>query len=340
MNEREIIEQLAGMGGAGAPDLICGIGDDCAVIRKDGRQSWLVTMDTLVESVHFDLGWHPPSLLGRKSVAVNVSDIAAMGGVPLYVFLSLGLPAEYRQEWLEEFSRGIVDACATYGAVLAGGDTVRTRVGIQITLTVIGVAPTDKIVFRDGAQPGDDVWVSGHLGSAAAGLELCRSGRSNEAEYRDLVDAHLNPQPRVRLGMQLAEKHLVHSMMDLSDGLATDLAHLCRRSGLGALIDPDNLPYSPGLAAAAELIQQEPTALMVSGGEDYELIFTTDPAQTGAIELLADELDILVTRVGMIDEKKGVRVVETDSEGNPAEVDISFRGYDHFGESVSFKATI
>jgi thiamine-monophosphate kinase len=176
MNERDIIACLHRQNGEGRPDLLCGIGDDCAVIEKNAQRSYLVTMDTLVESVHFDLRWHPPEKLGRKAVAVNVSDIAAMGGEPVFVFLSLGLPQGFDPSWMNSFSEGIAGACREYDCILAGGDTVRSPKGVQITITVIGEVAADQVVYRRGALTGDMIWVSGILGMAAAGLEVCRSG--------------------------------------------------------------------------------------------------------------------------------------------------------------------
>lgn len=331
MNEREIITLLAGMTGQKIPELICGIGDDCAVIRKNGELSWLVTMDTLVETVHFDRSWHPPDKLGRKTVAVNVSDIAAMGGQPLFAFLSIALPAGFPQDWFLDFSRGITSACQQYGCILAGGDTVRTPSAITLTLTVIGEVRSDRVLMRDGARVGDTVWISGFLGRAAAGLELCRTGRSDLAGVNDLIDAHLDPQPRLKLGQMLAESGLVNAMMDLSDGLATDLAHLCYRSGVGATIEPDRIPAAEALLSAAAILQQEPQALMLSGGEDYELLFTAPGRSAAEIAAIGRKAGVPVFPVGNIDSKDGVRAVYCpQGSRDPVEEDITFSGYDHF----------
>jgi thiamine-monophosphate kinase len=316
--------------------LICGIGDDCAVIRKDSELSWLVTMDTLIESVHFDLAWHPPYKIGRKAIAVNVSDIAAMGGTPLFVFLSLGLPAGYDPLLLKGISDGIADACAAFGCILAGGDTVRSPNGIVITITAIGEARTADIVYRHGARTGDAVWVSGFLGNAAGGLELCRNRLHEHPAFTDLVAAHLDPQPRLQLGARLAEKHLVHAMMDLSDGLATDLAHLCQQSSKGAVINMEKLPLSAALVQASEQLHLDPYLLMVSGGEDFELVFTAASDQTEGIETLAAETGLKVTRIGWIDSGEGVRALQgVAGQENQVEVDISFKGFDHFADAVS-----
>ncbi|MCL7488136.1 MAG: thiamine-phosphate kinase [Desulfobulbaceae bacterium] len=332
MNERDIIEILSCRNSEGRPDLLRGIGDDCAVIAGNGGQSWLVTMDTLVEDVHFDLRWHPPDKLGRKAIAVNVSDIAAMGGRPAFIFLSLGLPRQFDSAWLDRFAEGISGACREYGCVLAGGDTVRSREGVLLTVTVIGQMPADQVVYRSGALPGDEIWVSGTLGRAAAGLELCAGGGSQGDEgMKSLVEAHLDPQPRVVLGRLLAEHNVAHAMMDLSDGLATDLSHLCGQSGVGADVYAASLPSLPALHDAADLLKKNPLDLMIKGGEDYELIFTAAAAAGSRIAGIARQAGVILSRVGTIVHRQGVRlIVPAAGESEQKEVDISFAGFDHF----------
>ena len=195
MNERDIIHLLHKTAGDKPENLVRGIGDDCAVIEKSPDTYWLVTMDTLVETVHFDTHWHPPEKLGRKAVAVNVSDIAAMGGKPQFVFLSLALPDGFDENWLHEFSLGIARSCREYECILSGGDTVKSAGGIGITITVIGEVESAQVLYRNNAKPGDEIWISGFLGQAAAGLELCRSGQKDTIQpfLEPLVEAHLNP---------------------------------------------------------------------------------------------------------------------------------------------------
>ena len=175
MTERDLIEQIRTLTCNKGEGLVQGIGDDCAVVEKDQQHVWLLTMDTLVESVHFDCSWHPPYLLGRKAVSVNVSDIAAMGGRPVFALLSLGLPADFAPEWATELSRGINDACRHYGCLLIGGDTVCSPEKVTLTLTLIGETEKDRVLYRHTACPGDAIWVSGSLGYAAAGLDFFQS---------------------------------------------------------------------------------------------------------------------------------------------------------------------
>ncbi|MCI5143795.1 MAG: thiamine-phosphate kinase, partial [Candidatus Electrothrix sp. ATG1] len=233
MTERDLIKQIRNLVSHEGAGLVQGIGDDCAVVEKDQENVWLMTMDTLIESVHFDCSWHPASLLGRKAVSVNVSDIAAMGGRPVFALLSLGLPADFSPEWATDLSQGINGACSHYGCLLIGGDTVCSPEKVSLTLTLIGEAPREQVLYRHAAQPGDAIWVSGSLGNAAAGLDCFRSGRFSPLssgyppEIEACLKAHLDPEARVELARSLARSGCVHAMMDLSDGLATDLSHLC-----------------------------------------------------------------------------------------------------------------
>ncbi len=309
-----------------------GIGDDCAVIEKNSSWSWLVTMDTLVESVHFDLGWHPPDKLGHKAVAVNVSDIAAMGGKPLHVFLSLGLPEGFDASLVHHLSQGIAKACNDYKCMLAGGDTVRSNKGVLITIAVMGEVPADQVVYRSGARVGDTVWVSGTLGMAAAGFGLCKNGLKPDTEaMRRLVEAHLDPVPRVGLARILAEKCIAHSMMDLSDGLATDLSHLCKQSGTAAIVHANQLPTSFALSRAADLLGLDSLDLMLKGGEDYELLFTAAPDSALEIQSLSEQAGVPVTAVGSIVDGQGVHlIIPGTATDNLKKVDISFKGFDHF----------
>ncbi|MGE4561191.1 MAG: thiamine-phosphate kinase, partial [Desulfobulbus sp.] len=256
MNEREIIAHIASItASSDTGGLIKGIGDDCAVVDRDGRRVWLLTLDTLIESVHFDCAFHPPQKLGRKVVSVNVSDIGAMGGKPLFALMSVGMPHGFDPAWFRAFARGVADACGEYGCLLIGGDTVASPQGLNFSLTLIGEAERGRVVYRSGARPGDTIWVSGPLGWAAAGLELLQRGMGGEGdEFLPLLEKHLNPRARVELGEQLGASGLVHAMMDLSDGLATDLAHLCAASGVCGQFWAEKLPGNPLLAQAAGLV--------------------------------------------------------------------------------------
>lgn len=331
MNERQIIEYIAAGAGAAGGQVLMGIGDDCAVIRKAGDQVWLLTMDTLIEGVHFDYRFHPPGKLGRKVVSVNVSDIGAMGGAPSFALLSVGMPDGFDTTWFKAFSQGLAEACREYGCLLVGGDTVASPLGCTFSLTVIGEARAEEVVYRSGARIGDTIWVSGELGLAAAGLELLQKGIDAPHPVFDrLRERHLNPRARCQLGRRLGTGRLVTAMMDLSDGLATDLAHLCARSGVGARISEAALPGISATAEAAGLVGADAVAWAISGGEDYELLFTAPPGHQGRLQVLAEESDIRLTAIGSIVAAGGVVLVGGDREGRLREVEIAYQGYDHF----------
>jgi thiamine-monophosphate kinase len=327
-SEREIITQIDTLVGVTAEDyLIKGIGDDCAVLRKDSKSCFLVTTDTLVAGVHFDLAWHPPLLLGRKSAAVNLSDIAAMGGQPRFALLNLAFPGS-APVWLDDFLAGFHEMLQEYGTHLVGGDTVKSSNDISITVTIIGEAPEDLICYRSGAVNGDLVFVSGSLGDAAAGLALCRSGFSEEnpEQWQQLCRAHLDPEPQVLLGRVLAESGLVHAMMDISDGLATDLAHICTESRVGAEIFKENLPISGQLQAAAGKLGNPVLDWVLKGGEDYQLLFTVSPDNEQELrQLVAKQTGREISVIGRIIEGQGVFLLN----GLERE-EVSYQGYDHF----------
>lgn len=332
MNERQIIEYIADLAGKN-PDncgLIQGIGDDCAVVAKDGRMVWLLTMDTLIEKVHFAPAFHPPKQLGRKAISVNVSDIAAMGGKPLFVLLSLGLPTSFEDAWYRDFASGLIEACREYGCVLIGGDTVASPQGFNCSLTLIGEMEREHVLYRSGARPGDTIWVSGTLGYAAAGLELLTRGAEKGRGFAPLCDRHLDPLARVALGGLLSESELVHAMMDLSDGLATDLAHLCHRSGVGARLVAEQLPGLAGLAEAADMLGKDPVTWAISGGEDYELLFTAAAEAHEHLLTLSQRCGLPLTPVGTITTGQEVLLQSRRADGRIQEQLVSYLGYDHF----------
>jgi thiamine-monophosphate kinase len=335
VNERQIIEYIATLAGPADARLLQGIGDDCAVIQKDGEHVWLLTMDTLIESVHFDCAFHPAEKLGRKAVSVNVSDIGAMGGRPMFVLLSVGMPRGFDESWFQAFARGLTDACREYGCLLIGGDTVASPQGLTFTLTVIGEALARQVVYRNGARPGDTIWVSGSLGFAAAGLELLRRGIDpGSAVFGPFCEQHLNPRARVELGCRLAASGLVHSMMDLSDGLATDLAHLCKQSGVGARLVARDLPGITALVEAARLTGADPEQWAIGGGEDYELLFTARPESNSRLLDLACQYGLPLSPVGTVVAGEGVTLVRQRPDGGNDEIPVAYQGFDHFRNRV------
>ncbi|MDZ7641862.1 MAG: thiamine-phosphate kinase [Desulfurivibrio sp.] len=331
--ERELIAAIARRAasspaareGAGAR-LRLGIGDDCAVWQADPAALSLVTTDTLIEGVHFDSSWHPPRLLGRKAVAVNISDIAAMGGTPRFVLLSLGLTGREAAAWREELLDGLVEATASYGARLIGGDTVYSPDRVMLTVTVLGEVAEAELCRRDGGREGDSLWVSGPLGWAAAGLELCRRQLGAEPGWQPLVEAHLDPDAQVALGRALAQGRLVHAMQDLSDGLATDLAHLAAASGLGAEVAAEMLPLPDLLLKAADHCEADPLTWAIAGGEDYQLLFSAPPEHDRAIAALSQQGRLpALHRIGRLVAGTGVFLRRGEQL-----TEIGYGGYEHF----------
>ncbi len=329
ISELDLIQRIREQAVPADGKLLKGIGDDCAVFAPSGAENaTLVTTDTLVEGVHFDLAWHPPVLLGQKAVAVNVSDIAAMGGSPCFALLSLAVPAEVGLELLDPFMQGFMAGLARYQVTLIGGDTVKSDQGLVLSVTIIGEAAGAKVLYRSGARPGDQIWVSGFLGEAAAGLEICRQGRIDcQPVWPELVAAHLDPRPELALGRALAGSGLVSAMIDMSDGLASDLAHICQESGVGAIVSATDLPVSEASRQATRLLGLDQLKLAIAGGEDYRLLFTAPPAAEKEIQALAcHAAHGQLIMVGEIVEGHGV-VLVTDGQKTA----IDFQGYDHFG---------
>jgi thiamine-monophosphate kinase len=328
-SELDIIEHLAKLDGTSqTADLIHSIGDDCAIFATDRDHHWLTTTDMLVENIHFNLSWHPPELLGRKSIAVNLSDIAAMGGEPRFALLSIGLPDYLERDWINSWSAGMLQMLREHDCRLIGGDTVRGPL-LVINVTILGSVEPGGALLRAGARVGENIYVSGRLGSAGAGLAIC----SNPAAFAGLdqqilqpfIDHHLNPDPAVALGRLLGRSRMIGAMQDISDGLATDLAHICKQSGVGAEVEADLLPALNGLSLVADRLALDPLKMITGSGEDYHLLFTVRSGMDEALaELLEKSGQEKIFRIGRITEKPGVflRTVQGDT-------DISFQGFEH-----------
>ncbi len=270
-----------------------GIGDDCAVVDLPKGHEALVTTDFSIENVHFRREWHPPDSVGWRCLARGLSDIAAMGGEPRAAFLSLALPKDADQLWVEEFLWGLLQLAEDSGVFLAGGDTAQSPAGILADIVVLGSVPKGKAVLRSGAKVGDFVYVTGLLGRAAITLQLLQSGerlRATRAHRR-----HFYPEPRIELGRYLREEKIATAMIDTSDGLSIDLGHICEESGVGAVIYAESIPRLPGKRGLHAALH---------GGEDYELLFTAGPKKR-IPELVKG---IPVTRIGEIVTGDAIRV--------------------------------
>ena len=297
-----------------------GIGDDCALLSPAPGQRLAVSTDMLVEGRHF-LSTVDPAALGHKALAVNLSDLAAMGAQPLCFTLALALPAA-DEAWLDGFSRGLFALADAHGCELVGGDT--TRGPLNLCLTVMGQVPPDVALRRDAARVGDDVCVSGQLGEARLALEVFRGGVALDAPAFARTRERLErPQPRVALGLAL--RGLAHAAADLSDGLRGDLGHILAAIGVGATLE------APALLAAcgADLLTQGQDRALdfaLHGGDDYELVFTADPGQREAIARAAQALGLPVARIGRIDAEPGLRLRDGEGQALP----LAGHGFDHF----------
>jgi thiamine-monophosphate kinase len=253
--------------------VVTGIGDDCAVLRFRPGRNLLTTTDFSLENVHFKRAWHPAESVGHRCLARGLSDIAAMGGDPLAAFLSLALPSKLPQSWVDGFMTGLLKLAREFNVTLAGGDTAQSPSGILADIIVVGSVPTGKAVLRSGARPGDRIYVTGALGGSAAALNLLFSKRKKLPPKR--FASHFFPQPRVVQGRVLRAKNLATSMIDISDGLSTDLSHICEESHVGAEIWAKSIPR------ATVGRQKKPVELKYAlhGGDDYELLFTARPTR-------------------------------------------------------------
>jgi thiamine-monophosphate kinase len=300
-----------------------GIGDDAASVENRSGSS-LITADLLIEGRHFDLRWTSLRDLGHKALAVNLSDIAAMGGIPDYVILSLGIPAHFDSKDIDAFYRGFEELAAENSVALIGGDTNAAE-KLIISVCVIGHSSA-KPIERRGAKPGDDIYVTGTLGDSALGLKLLRRvGRARKGQRAiTLLARHHRPTPRLVAGALLAKKKLATAMIDVSDGLLQDLGHICRASAIGATIEAERLPLSPAYCA---FVGKERSHYALSGGEDYELLFCARRQNRARIEKLSLRAQAAITRIGAcVPVDRGIVVVDSSGKAVPMRTE----GHDHF----------
>lgn len=295
-----------------SPEGVLGIGDDCAVLPQHEGRETLVSSDMLVEDVHFLLDGITPFELGWKSAAVNISDIAGMGGKPVASFLSLALPAKLDDNWREAFIEGYRQLSERFDCPLLGGDTTSSPEKLSISVTVLGECPAGTSLKRSGAKVGDLICVTGNLGASAAGLDSILNHRE---AVRELLDAHLKPLPRICEGISLREAG-AHSCMDISDGVASDLRHICEASDVCAEVDVNLLPISSETRAYADKFDKSAAGLALEGGEDYELLFTADEAALAG-------LAIPYYRIGRI-------VPKCETQIHWIGADRDYLGYRHF----------
>ncbi len=331
LGEFGLIDQIAASVTVKNPETLKGIGDDAAIIDSGYGRVTVVSTDMLVEGVHFDLMFHPLKHLGYKAVTVNLSDICAMNAIPSQILVSIAMSNRFSVEAIEELYAGINMACDRYGIDLVGGDTTSTTSGLVLSITVMGTGKKEDIVYRNTAKEGDLVCVSGDLGGAYMGLQLLEREKrifiENPKIQPDLggndyiLERQLKPEPRIDIVKKLTELGVKPtSMIDISDGLSSEILHLCRQSGTGCRLYEDKFPIDPQTFECAREFNLDPTVCALSGGEDYELLFTI--AQDD-YEKLREHLDISI--IGhMLDASAGVNLVDKSDNLVP----ITAQGWD------------
>jgi thiamine-monophosphate kinase len=342
--------------------LITGIGDDASVISQSANRDLIATTDLLVEDIDFHRDAAPARMLGHRALAVSLSDIAAMGARPFWSLLSIGMDPETWQDNLkDQFFAGYFALADQYGVTLAGGDVSETKAGIEIDSIVLGEVATGAAVLRSGARPGDQIYVTGTLGGAAAGLKLIEMGArfgegglvslpqaskrgsslnvsegvkidpADTAELKaieTLLLRQLRPEPRVGWGIVLGEERLASAMIDISDGLSSDLTHLCEESHVGALIHSSSLPIDKEVSQLCGRRALDPLMLALHGGEDFELLFTVRPVDVARLPKRVDGVDISL--IGEVTDQPGrIRVAEKNRVW-----DLRPQGFEHFKGSV------
>jgi thiamine-monophosphate kinase len=311
-SEKGLIRRIRRLA-AGGSAVVTGIGDDAAVLRLPPRHELLVTTDFTIENVHFRREWHRPEVVGWRCLTRGLSDIAAMGGIPQAAFLSLALGGDVPQKWVGEFLKGLLELAKKHKVPLAGGDTAQSAGGIQADIVVVGSVPKGKAIPRSGAKPGDGIYVTGDLGGSAMALDRLREGIPLGKER----DRHFHPEPRVEVGRWLREHGIPSAMIDVSDGLSTDLGHICEESHVGADIEMDAIPRARAGRGKRMFVALE---YALNGGDDYELLFTSSRPVPSKVK------GVPITPIGHTKVSPGMRMVDASGKATALEA----RGWQHF----------
>jgi thiamine-monophosphate kinase len=327
IGEFGFIDRIAAAGNVRPDGVVKGIGDDCAVISLNGPDNLLVTTDLLVERVHFLLDWAPPEIIGAKALSVNLSDIAACGGEPRDAFISLAVPSYVDVEWLDRFYAGLREVADDAKVNLLGGDTTGSRGHLVINVALTGLVPAGEVLFRHTARPTDVIVLTGPTGRSAAGCDLLLKGlRLDNASGRPLIESHLNPRAHLREGKMLARSGVCTAAIDVSDGLSSDLQHLCTESGVAALIREESLPKDPDLIRVGEEIGKDPLYWVLNGGEDYVLLAAIRRDGLEDLQKLAGKEGCDIFSIGEFLPGRGIELVKKD--GTRQHLDAL--GWDHF----------
>ena len=339
LSEFQLIQAIArGFGSSPSPSLLKGIGDDASIIQSHPDHNWLVSTDLLIEGIHFNLRFASFYDIGYRAAVANLSDIAAMGGIPKFLLIALAIPPHYSMLDLHTLYRGLLSPCRPHHVQLIGGDTSASRKDIFLSVTIMGTIEPNRALPRSGAQVGDHIYATGTLGDSSAGLALLQSKKKNSKQTlghrtsQFLMNRHLRPTPRLAMGRLLARYQLANAAIDLSDGLSGDLIHLCQESGVGALIEADTIPFSPQYRTFHRQLGHNPLQMALQGGEDYELLFTVPEHKQSELKRLVKRQKIPITRIGAIQPRKlGIRLKLDDNRYR----NITEKSYDHFRKKKS-----
>jgi len=313
LKEKTLIERIRKRSSS-APPIVTGIGDDTAVLRIPHGHEALITTDFSLEGVHFRREWHPAEVVGHRCLTRGLSDIAAMGGKPIAAFLSLAIPGSLPQSWVDNFLRGLLKLADKSRVPLAGGDTAQSPNGVLADIVVLGSAPRGRAILRSGAKPGDQIYVTGELGGSAAALNLLFSGRT--LRHHDYPH-HFCPTPRLEVGQFLSAHKIASAMIDISDGLSTDLTHICEESAVGAHIEADSIP----LARIGRPTRPVDLKSALHGGDDYELLFTAPRHKRVPSRIAA----VPITQIGHINKSKRIVLSKAGTE-----TELKPQGWQHF----------
>jgi thiamine-monophosphate kinase len=313
--ERQLIASIRRAAKLRSSALVTGIGDDCAVLRVPRAHEAIVTTDFSLEGVHFRREWHPAESVGHRCLTRGLSDIAAIGGEPLAAFLSLALPNDLDQSWADEFLKGLLALARRHKLPLAGGDIAQSPAGVLADITVLGSVPKGRAVLRSTARPGDLVYVTGALGASAAVIEALYAGLQLD---RSKLDAHFYPQPQLAVGRYLRENRIATAMIDVSDGLSTDLTHICDESRVGAVINENAIPLAALTTPRVNLRHA------LHGGDDYQLLFTARPKASVPKRIAG----VVITQIGEITLRRKLLIRGADESSR----ELKSEGWQHFQE--------
>ena len=306
LGEFGLIRQLKQQWRSSSPWIVKGIGDDAAILKARRGQQLLVSTDVFVEGVHFDLAYQTPKEVGWRAGVANLSDIAAMGGTPLYLLVSMAIPSRIPPKHVRALYRGLQDASGPHDVALIGGDTSSSPSRIFLSLTIVGSVRATRGLTRNRAEVGDRVYVTGTIGDANAGLRILQTHSKHSRRFNPspaekfLIRRHVRPMPRIRVGQLLADRNIAHAAIDLSDGLSSDAGHVCEESRVGVEIRGQALPLSSQLRAFARLNNLDPFELALQGGEDYELLFTAPAKHHRRVMHVSKQTNVPISWIGEI----------------------------------------